>query len=270
MILHSPPSSSQYTAIVLLFCGAVIAHAFSIWVLRKSKSHQIYVIWYMFSLFFVLFSMLYAYARASSAALEDAFGSEGGRLFKKAYEYLTDLNGEVQMVLIFFGLAVVPQCLTYVLSGLSGSASPPKFVLQVTDVAIWSLVKFLAALSGIVLAASIWEGEFAFYKLASAEITLSAAFTLLFWRYVGPATYYSAEFFAKFRNIHDYLTRFSRSPEPHSFDIIQVTFPLVLRWSERRRRRNRSVSDSSTPPKMLNQPGFEHARHEGPDGAERT
>jgi hypothetical protein len=46
-------------------------------------------------------------------------------------------------------LAIAPQLLSYFLSGLSGSASAPKFVLQIQTIITWSFVKFFAALGGI-------------------------------------------------------------------------------------------------------------------------
>ena len=49
-------------------------------------------------------------------------------------------------------LAVGPQLLTYVLSGLTGAASAPKYITEVGTVAIWSIVKFAAGLGGVLTA----------------------------------------------------------------------------------------------------------------------
>ncbi|WP_439373144.1 hypothetical protein [Bradyrhizobium sp. DASA03120] len=49
-------------------------------------------------------------------------------------------------------MAVVPQLFNYVLSGLSGCAATPKLVWQFEKIAVWSLIKFLAAFGGVFVA----------------------------------------------------------------------------------------------------------------------
>jgi hypothetical protein len=60
--------------------------------------------------------------------------------------------GLVVAVLI---IAIVPQVLTYILSGLSGCASTPKLVWHFEKIAIWSLIKFLAAFGGFLTASAV-------------------------------------------------------------------------------------------------------------------
>src|SRR5882757_413961 len=95
---------------------------FSIWSLRKTHASEIYVTWLFFSFFFVLFLLL------DAAVVKDVFGNSGAAIFEALRGYLMDFNAEVKMVLSIFALLVFPQLLTYFLSGISGSASPPVFV----------------------------------------------------------------------------------------------------------------------------------------------
>ena len=124
----------------------------SVWKLRRTHSGHIYVIRLFFSFFFVFFAFLYFAAALNNVKVEEVFGEKARKFFVILLDYLRDGEGEIKLVLVMVGLVVLPQWLTYVLSGLSGSASPPVFVSQVTDLAIWSLVKFSAALAGIVMA----------------------------------------------------------------------------------------------------------------------
>lgn len=99
-----------------------------------------------------IFIELYFWANQDKKERTEVFGPSYADLFKSIYYYFTNLNNELLLVAAFVYIGIGPQFLTYFLSGLSGSASPPKFVRQISMIATWSLVKFMAALSGILLA----------------------------------------------------------------------------------------------------------------------
>jgi len=71
---------------------------------------------------------------------------------KSIYHSLTDVDDEALIIAVVAALVIGPQLLTYLLSGLSGSASPPKFVSQIGKISIWSFVKFTAGVGGIFVA----------------------------------------------------------------------------------------------------------------------
>ena len=220
----SPPPSLENSQFLVMFVVCSFGLLGGIWLLREDHAREIYIIWYMFFLFFVIFCVLHAYARVNNVALKDAFGRQGGEFFASAYDYLTNFEAEVAMVLTIFVLAVVPQWLTYIISGLSGSATPPKFVSQVTDIAMWSLIKFMAALGGVMLAAIIWEGKFHPYRLVEMVTMLGCAFSLVIWRRDSPPFFSKLSrrgYFAKFRSFHKFFTRYNRpttSTTPTSLD----------------------------------------------------
>jgi hypothetical protein len=120
--------------------------------LRRNHAAEIYVIWYLNSFFFVLFFGMGVIAEKKNKRLEEVCGAYESTC-KTIYDYLTNIVDEVIIVAVFTGLALLPQILTYLLSGVYGIASTPKFASQIQKIAVWSLVKFLAGLGGIISAA---------------------------------------------------------------------------------------------------------------------
>jgi len=119
--------------------------------LREKHAGEIYLIWYINTFFFLLFLGIGVVAEKQNARLTEVCGSYEWAC-NTVYDYLTDTRGEISLIIIGVGLAIGPQVLTYLLSGLSGAASAPKLVLQVETIAIWSFVKFTAGLGGILAA----------------------------------------------------------------------------------------------------------------------
>ena len=131
-------------------------------ILRKEKhTAEINVIWYTFSLVFVIFWSLWAavdlkiiepvwspFSAADGAIRQHAEPWTKQYFYELATDILLDWRGELLLVSSVLFIAIVPQLLTYILSGLSGCASIPKGVLLFEWIAIWSLIKFLAALGG--------------------------------------------------------------------------------------------------------------------------
>ena len=142
--------------------------------LREEHATKIYVVWYCFSLSFVAFSVLGINARIKDVAIEDIFGQ-----FASVYEWLTGFGAEVVTVAVFLALVVLPQWLAYVFSGLSGCATRPMFISQATDVAMWSLIKTVAAISGITLAGFVWAKGWDPSQLIQALAFLFLSFLLL-------------------------------------------------------------------------------------------
>jgi hypothetical protein len=56
---------------------------------QETQATEIYVIWYVFSFFFVLFFFLSVYAAGNNKGLQDVLGQSGQPIFAIAYDYLT-------------------------------------------------------------------------------------------------------------------------------------------------------------------------------------
>jgi hypothetical protein len=76
----------------------------------------------------------------------------GRYFYQKAKEYLTDTRAELGLVAVILIVTIAPQLLNYILAGLSGCAATPRLVWQFEKIATWSLIKFLAAFGGILVA----------------------------------------------------------------------------------------------------------------------
>ncbi|MGY4509303.1 hypothetical protein [Bradyrhizobium sp. USDA 3650] len=121
---------------------------------RRGHQTQINVIWYAFSLVFVIRITI------SVAAYLDGYSSlslflEQEMHIPSAYtlwlhDWLTNIRDELVLVISIIVVAVVPQLLTYGLAGIFGCAKPPALVWYFEELAAWILIKFLAALSAIV------------------------------------------------------------------------------------------------------------------------
>jgi hypothetical protein len=109
----------------------------------------------MFSLFFLVFLALYGIAEIRNQEVTDALGPSASSILKMLFDYVTDLRSELEFVGVFVYLTIGPQFLSYLLSGASGSATAPRYVRQITSMAFWSLIKFMAALSGLLLASTL-------------------------------------------------------------------------------------------------------------------
>ena len=207
--------------VVLIVFASPLWTPVLVWRLRKDHPHQIYIIWYAFSFFFVLFFFLFLAAGLNHVRLEEIFGESRKETVALVLHYLQDAEAEIKMVLAVVGLVILPQWLTYFLSGLSGSASPPVFISQITEFAIWSLVKFSAALAGFVLAgpAAKWFvdldsiGNFDIFTEVSGIALLGLGFFLV-WMNTGTRRIidflHRQKVLSSLRRIDEFFTRFSR------------------------------------------------------------
>ncbi|MFC5320543.1 hypothetical protein [Bradyrhizobium oligotrophicum] len=90
----------------------------------------------------------------------------------KVREYLTDTRAEIGAVAIFLIVTVGPQLMNYILSGLSGCAATPRYVWQFEKIAIWSLIKFLAAFGGLLVADALSFYQVTLFRDARAKLII--------------------------------------------------------------------------------------------------
>jgi hypothetical protein len=197
--------------------------------LSRNHPQETYAIWYIFSFFLLLFLALYSFAEREGKEIFDILGPSYADMLKFAYHMLTDVKGELILVAAVVYLAIGPQLLTYVLSGLSGSATPPMFVQQTATVAVWSVIKFAAGLGGILLAHPLVKllmgAQVSVFDFAQGTVAIFAAFMLALAYY----QYFESEFeleivpgvlsfhisFPVLPKIHKFFTR-RRPPAPPS------------------------------------------------------
>ncbi|WP_369723316.1 hypothetical protein AB8Z38_04595 [Bradyrhizobium sp. LLZ17] len=170
--------------LAILICLAVLLlMTYAAYTLSLGHSGELYVIFYIFSLFAFVSLPLHAAALASGQEIEDFLGP-----LKFAYSVLTNTEDEIYFVLGILYLGIGPQILTYVLSGFFGSAALPMFVRQIQTIAILSLVKFMAGLSGIMsgkVLASVYFGRPTAVDTILALVSLYIALWGAFIHYFG-------------------------------------------------------------------------------------
>jgi hypothetical protein len=213
--------------------------------LARQHSHEIYAIWYVFSFFFLLFFFLYYYAEQTGIEVTDVFGDSSAESLRVIYNYLTDVNDEFRLVAALVYLAIGPQLLTYLLSGLSGSANPPMFVRQIGMIATWSVIKFMAALSGILLSHLLAKILFGMqadkFEFVQGFGTISAAFIFAFMQHEYLEREFEFSFMPGFRvhirvpmllKIHEFFTRYRRQPDmsPGAEKTGEREWRLNTRW----------------------------------------
>ena len=205
--------------------GLLVVLVFFIWLLRRSSSRQIYVIWYIFSFCFVLFSSLFFTIYFAETHANTALAKWAAKLVATLSQYMLDVGAELELVLAVVGLVVLPQLMTYFLSGLSGSASRPVFVARIVDMSIWSLIKFLAAYAGLTLGFVGYDwvltgrGSFSFIYVQSV-LALTLAFFLAYLLHASGQAIdflFKKDAFFFVRRAHEFFTRHSqpaaRAPE---------------------------------------------------------
>jgi len=228
------PFSHEIIFLVVWVIPVVISAASAI---GQRHSRELYLLWYIFSFFFLLFLALNLAARWTDQELNDFLGK-----FALVYGWLTNGKDELLFAAGIIYLGIGPQLLTYLLSGLFGSASSPIFVRQIETTAILSLVKFLMALSGIRLAAA-----FASLSFGEAASTNDLAFGLLA---LGSAFLLAGFHFCGFGWFLSIFVLIRKTCAAYSIWILRWLFKLIL--PSRVRHHSDSILHSNSAPAIRN------------------
>src|SRR6202035_1903662 len=86
-------------------------------IISQKHSRELYLLWYIFSVFFLLFFALNVAARWTGHEFRDFLGQ-----YAFVFDWFTNSADELLLVGGIIYLGIAPQLLTYVLSGLFGSA----------------------------------------------------------------------------------------------------------------------------------------------------
>jgi hypothetical protein len=121
--------------------------------LVDNHDSDIRVICYFFSLSFVV-SMLVLFLAVYVEAIKPSgeFNGEMGSYLNETLKFMIDLKTDVIFITTLFIVILVPQVISYGLSGLFGCAKKPRFVSASFDLLIWGIVKPLITISGIFFA----------------------------------------------------------------------------------------------------------------------
>jgi hypothetical protein len=84
-------------------------------------------------------------------------GSILARFLRWYFDISTNIPGEILFISAIFGLIVVPQFLSFVISGLSGCGKLPSLVSKVTKISVLMLVKFCCGLAAFEMSAGLFR-----------------------------------------------------------------------------------------------------------------
>jgi hypothetical protein len=136
---------------VALLGGLVIATLY----LRRTHPGHVFTIWYAFWLMFTLFSGLYFYVWANSGTIANSPLSGAAAIggFIVWFQNTSmDFHDERYLISSIYLAIVLPQLMSYLVSGIFGCANRLILVEWITAAVTWLVIKFLAVLSGILMA----------------------------------------------------------------------------------------------------------------------
>jgi hypothetical protein len=153
-----------------LLAGLVIATLY----LRRKQPGHVFTIWYAFWLMLTLFSGLFYDVWANSQTISGS--SMSGTSFLGGFivwfqKTSMDFHDESYLIASIYVAVLLPQLMSYLVSGIFGCANRLILVEWITAAVTWLVIKFLAVLSGILMAQAI-EALYASPYLHPAEFPL--------------------------------------------------------------------------------------------------
>lgn len=160
-------------ATVVALCWPFLwAAIISIRAIRKEHSSHIYLLWYVFSLTACCTSLTFFYldniqlvevSRLSAVSIAE--NGSAAPIWQRTVQWFlsvsTDLNEELILVSVILFVIVIPQVISFVLSGIFGCGKPPLIISKALQGSVMSLIKFCSILAGIEMATFILK----IYKL---------------------------------------------------------------------------------------------------------
>jgi hypothetical protein len=147
------------STVTLSFLGLVFAVSLclSIRTVRRDHPHHVHTLWYVFSLTLCSVSVLFFYIYKNALAIQGTpLSGMPGTIAVMFMNASMDVREELYILMTLAALLILPQILSYLISGIFGCGSQPVLVSTVSRIATWSLIKFFCVLSGILAAQSIF------------------------------------------------------------------------------------------------------------------
>jgi len=175
-------------AAAMFFCMTGV-----IWVvitqIRVVYGAAVHVVWYLFSLAVCVSAIALYWARMVGAVSpKGQAAGDVGKAFFKLLEFALDLRMDFFGLLALVGLIVLPQLLSYLLSGAFGCASRPRLVSYCVHLFSWGMAKSCATAAGVLFVLSLtgllyrWDGfdtKFSAKYIVLSEMLLAFAFVAL-------------------------------------------------------------------------------------------
>lgn len=188
---------SGFSPVTLSLLGVVFVTALCLSILAVRRDHpdHVHTLWYVFSLTLCSVSVLFFYIYENSRAIQSTpLGGMAGTIAVTFMKASMDVREEIYILLTAGALLILPQILSYLISGIFGCGSPPILVSTVSRLVSWSLIKFFCVLSGILAAQSILSLYGQPYLLPKdAPVKLVEALLMICLSFLLMTIYYKAE-----------------------------------------------------------------------------
>lgn len=116
-------------SLVLLAVASVLVLCASIASVRRAHPHHVHMLWYVFCLMLGAISLLFFYIFKNAPSIQSsALGGFPGTVAVFFIDASMDVRGELYILAGVVGLLILPQVLSYLISGLFGCGSPPVLV----------------------------------------------------------------------------------------------------------------------------------------------
>jgi len=146
-------------------------------VLREKHGNDIRIVWYFFSLTFVISCIIGLWATSNGAIdSSGSFVGEAGAFINKLITTTLDVKFSIYIILAVLAVILLPQFMCYVLSGIFGVAPSPLYINGSIKFLVWGLVKTFIIVSGVT-AAILLFGSFSTWK--SFELKNIASWSLI-------------------------------------------------------------------------------------------
>src|ERR1700726_2989847 len=125
---------STLLAVTLPFLGLVFVVALwlSIGSVRREHPHHVHTLWYVFSLTLCSMSVLFFYIYENARSIQSTpLSGLPGRIAVMLMNASMDVWEELYILMTFSALLILPQILSYLISGIFGCGSPPVLVSTV-------------------------------------------------------------------------------------------------------------------------------------------
>ncbi|MGO4396175.1 hypothetical protein AB4Z46_32985 [Variovorax sp. M-6] len=169
-----------FSTIVFVVFGAVFIIGYAGRQLAYRHGSDIRIVWYLFSLALTS-TFLIAWWATSAGAIDAAgnFHGTAGAVLHKLLELMLDLQADLKILGAMVALVILPQFLSYVLSGLFGCAVAPMLVGPSFRFFFWSVVKSFVIAAGIILVVAVFGWVQGWNGLSARKAVELAGTTLL-------------------------------------------------------------------------------------------
>lgn len=239
----------------------MVAIAGLTYLLRERNGSDIRVVWYFFSLT-AMISCGVAWIAISAGALKDGqFVGEYGDHLSGFIGFMLDLEKDFLIVTGIASLIVVPQCVCYILSGLSGNAKSPMLMNASLSFLVWGFIKSLVVCASILVSLGVLylfgylpeSGRTSFFFITGLYFLLLAFGIISLYREGEQIARFLGKHLPCLKAIHIWFTRKEKAScseqGADEVDLMKLSESLMIVTSEIQRAAHKNEARNSPVPK---------------------